>query len=453
MNGKNAAVSRSLFRDFLKYTSTNVLSMVGLSLYILADTYFIANGVGEDGLVALNLVLPVYSLMSGTGLMLGVGGAIRYAVDKGRRAAAVAPAGDGGEGAQSGNPLRGALLMGLMAAVVFLLLGIIFAGPIVRALGAEGGVGPLARTYLTTVLCFAPAFVLNSILLAFIRNDGEPRLAMAAMLTASMSNILLDYVFVFPLGWGIFGAAFATGLSPVISLCVLSSHFWRGKSALSLRGGGAARGWARLLQAGFPTFVAEFCPGLIILLFNTVILRLAGSDGVGAYAVIANVAMVCQSLFSGLGQGIQPLLSYHTGAGRRQEVRRVFGWACGAALLFGVLFFMTGLFAAEPMTALFNREHNPALAALAYEGIPLYFLAFLPMGISVVAVSLFASTGRPKPAFVVAFVRGFAALAPSLLLLSSLFGMRGVWLSVPTAEVIALLLCLILLWRGTKRAE
>ena len=84
MNGKNAAVSRSLFRDFLKYTSTNVLSMVGLSLYILADTYFIANGVGEDGLVALNLVLPVYSLMSGTGLMLGVGGAIRYAVDKGR---------------------------------------------------------------------------------------------------------------------------------------------------------------------------------------------------------------------------------------------------------------------------------------------------------------------------------------------------------------------------------
>lgn len=156
-------VSEHLGRTLARYVSLNVLSMLGLSLYILADTYFIANSVGSEGIVALNIVLPTYSLIDGLGLMLGIGGATRFSIAHGE-----------------GRPEKGSFiftkmfLIGLSLGILFTLAGILAPGAVCRLLGASTDILPLASEYLRTMLDFSLAFLLNSILIAFVRNDGAP---------------------------------------------------------------------------------------------------------------------------------------------------------------------------------------------------------------------------------------------------------------------------------------
>lgn len=211
---------RSCLTNYIKYTTLNVLGMIGLSCYILADTFFVSKGLGAQGLAALNLAIPFYSFIHGSGLMLGMGGATRYSIatSQGRH--------------QEGNLFfTNTLWIGLGLACVFLCCGLFFTGPMARLAGANEDIFQMTQTYLRVILLFSPMFILNDILIAFVRNDGQPRIAMLAMLAGSLSNIFLDYLLIFPFQLGIFGAAFATGLAPVISMGVLSTQFfwvWRG---------------------------------------------------------------------------------------------------------------------------------------------------------------------------------------------------------------------------------
>ena len=170
----------------MRYTSLNVLGMIGLSCYILADTFFIARGLGSDGLAALNIAIPVYSFVHGCGMMLGMGGATKYSIFRGRK------------WNRRGNRIftNTAYLVGIFA-LIFVLMGLGFSGNITSLLGADGEIFEMTKTYLMVVLLFAPAFMTNDFLLCFVRNDGNPGLAMTAMLTGSFANIILDYVFIF----------------------------------------------------------------------------------------------------------------------------------------------------------------------------------------------------------------------------------------------------------------
>ena len=247
-------------RSFFQYVSLNVLGALGLSGYILADTLFVAHRLGTDGLAALNLAISVFGLINGLGLMLGIGG------PPGTPSAA--PRGDGvrADRAFSRALACGGTLGGLLA-----LAGLLWAVPLARLLGAEGAILPMCSVYLRTVLFFAPCFLLNHILTAFVRNDGNPKLAMAAMLLGSLSNIVLDYVFLYPMDMGIFGAALATGIAPVVGLCVSSLHILTRRSHFRLRPfRPALRPLADLAGLGSAAFLNECSSGLVLAVFNLV---------------------------------------------------------------------------------------------------------------------------------------------------------------------------------------
>ena len=202
-------------QEFIKYSSLNVLGMIGLSCYILADTFFVSKALGADGLTALNLAIPVYSFIHGSGLMIGMGGGIKYAIVKSQK-----------DADRADRIFTNAAALMVIIAGIFFLLGIFGTGFLVRLLGADEAVFEMTQTYLKVILLFAPMFMTNNLLLCFIRNDGAPQLSMTAMICGSLSNVVLDYVFMFPLGMGIFGAAFATGLAPVISILILMPFFF-----------------------------------------------------------------------------------------------------------------------------------------------------------------------------------------------------------------------------------
>ena len=204
--------------------------------------------------------------------------------------------------------------------------GALCSARIAGLMGADSQVIELTDIYIKTVLIFAPAFLLNDILLCFVRNDGNPGLSMAAMLGGSLFNVVFDYIFIFPWKLGIFGAALATGLSPVVSVLILSGHFFGKNCGFRLRL--LRPNMSELFSAallGTSSFITEISSGAVIMAFNTVILKIQGNMGVAAYGVIANLSLVTTSIYTGIAQGMQPLVSRAYGKIRQRRRNRFSG--------------------------------------------------------------------------------------------------------------------------------
>lgn len=416
----------SILGQFAKYTSLNVAGMIGLSCYILADTFFISKGLGADGLAALNLAIPVYNFINGTGLMMGMGGATRYSILKGQN-----------EEEKANQYFTTCVKSTILIALLFTLAGVFLSRHITTLLGANEQVFQMTDTYLKVILIFAPMFMMNNVLLCFMRNDGNPRLSMIAMLTGSFSNIVLDYVFIFPFGMGIFGAVLATGFAPIISMGVLSTSILRGKNSFHLgRTEASVRKLGDIMSLGLSSLVSELSSGIVIIVFNFIILGLMGNTGVAAYGVIANISLVVVSMYTGIAQGIQPIVSSSFGAGDWKNVQKVFRYAlvCVLGVSFAV-YLCVCLFAGD-ITAIFNSEGDRVLQETAVYGLRIYFLACPFAGFNIITAVYFSSTDKPLPSQLISLMRGFFVIVPVTFLLSAVLQMTGVWLSFPTAELL-----------------
>ena len=422
---------------FLKYVSANVLGMIGYSCYILADTFFIARGIGADALAALNLVLPAYSLMNGTGLMIGMGAASRYTISSTKP-----------EGTLHRTIFTQALYLAAFAAVIFSSGGIFLPDRIAAVLGANADTIGYATDYIRILLIFSPLFLGNNLLLSFVRNDGAPRLSMTGMIVGSLTNIVLDYVFIYPLGMGMTGAALATATAPVISMLIMSVHFIKKRNhfrpvltRLSL-----VR-WGDICTLGVSSLVTELSSGVVIIVFNYLILGLNGNTGVAAYGILANIALVLVSIYTGIGQGVQPIVSRYAGKDGEEQRRSLRRYALITSLSFALLSYLLIAVFAVPLAELFNREHDPILTDIASNGMRIYFVSLFFSGINIVAAAFLSSADCPKQAFAVSILRGFVLIIPVAWILSVLFGLTGIWMAVPVTEAIVCALALIFLFR------
>ena len=409
---------------FAKYVSQNILGMLGISVYILADTFFISMAEGADGITALNLVLPVYSLIFAVGAMIGVGSAIRFRILRAR--------GDRSADTYFSNAVLWALILG----AVFIAAGIAVPDRIVALLGGDDRIVAVGKDYTAIFMSFAPFFMWNHICNAFVRNDGAPAVAMAATLLSSLFNVVFDYVLMFPMRLGMRGAALATALSPVLGVAICCVHLLSKRSTVRFR-------WARpslrkLLsscQLGISAFVGEISSGVTTVVFNGIILKLAGNVGVAAYGVVANTSLVAAAVFNGVSQGAQPLLSDYYGKGERASVRKVMRLGVGTGMVLAVLIIALVWAIAEPVTAVFNNEGNAELAAYGVTGLRLYFTGFLFAGFNIVGTGILSATESARWAFLASVSRGFVVIILCAFALSYLFGMNGVWLAFPAAEL------------------
>ena len=437
----------SLFPLFFRYVSANVLGMIGFSCYILADTFFIARGIGADALAALNLALPAYSLMNGTGLMIGMGAAARYSLSA----------------AQPKDKIHQTIFthapyLSIPAIAIFSAAGALIPGQIAHVLGANGETIGYATDYLRVLLIFSPLFLGNNLLTCFVRNDGAPGLSMAGMITGSLTNIVLDYVFVYPLGMGMTGAAIATATAPVVSMAVLSAHFIKKNNRFRVLSGVHFSGkcWLDICALGVSSLISELSSGIVIIVFNFLILSLNGNTGVAAYGIIANIALVLVAVFTGIAQGIQPIVSKCAAAGNMKDssensaVRSIRRYALISALLLALIAYTAVTVWSVPIADLFNRDHNPALTEIAAGGMKIYFISLFFSGINIVTASFLSSADRPKRAFAVSILRCFVLIIPAAWILSRLAGLTGIWMAVPVTEGIVCVLALIFLFHLTE---
>lgn len=438
MNNNN-----NLLKQFTRYVSLNVISMIGLSLYILVDTVFIAQGMGENGLTALNLVLPVFMLLNATCQMLGMGGATKFAMETGK-----------GNHKKANSAFNITLGIGIIFAVAFTVIGLFFTKPLTLLLGADGSVFEMAELYLRVLLLFSTAFIVNTTLTAFVRNDKNPRLSMIAMVTGSLSNIVLDYIFIFIFQWGMFGAIFATCLAPVISLCILSTHFIKKKNSFFFKPTRLKiKTVFRIFSLGTPSFITEISSGIVLLVINFTVLGIAGNTGVAAYGIVANLALIGVAVFTGISQGTQPLLSLNYGLGNKKNIRLLYIYAATVAVVLGSIFFILGAIFARNIVLWFADSSNTQLITLAATGIQLYFSAFIVTGINIVTACFFSAVNKPVKGLLLSIFRGFVFVLPIVLVLSNLFGMTGIWISVPVAELLTAVFAVIFAVSHFKKQE
>lgn len=419
-----------IYKKIAHYVTFNVLGMVGLSCYILADTYFVSAALGAVGLAALNFGISIFSIMKGVGLMIGIGGATLYSLFKGE-----------GKEKKANSAFMHALYLAVLASICFLLLGLIFARPVSILLGASDDTLALTVTYMRTFLLFAPLFILNDIMIAFIRNDNNPKLAMIAMLISSLSNIVLDYIFIFPCSMGIFGAALATGFSPLISLAILSVHFLQKKNSFSLKRVSFQPNIAlKTSLLGFSTLIGELASAIALIAFNLVILNMEGTVGVAAYGIVANIALIATAVFTGIAQGIQPLSSTYFGSQDFHSLKVVLKTALiitgiVASFVYLIIYLFT-----TPIVEIFNAEGNTALAEIAFHGIRIYFIGYFFAGFNIIAASFFSAISSTKEGMIISICRSVLLLLPILFFLSDLLQTTGAWLSFPLTEFLVMLL-------------
>ena len=409
-----------------------MLGMVGMSVYILADTYFISVAVGADGITALNLVLPIYNIIFAIGAMMGVGSAIRFVVERNKKS----PDADG--------YFFHALVWAFIISLFFIFVGLFLPDKLIALLGGDAQIVATGKNYTRIFMCFAPFFMWNYICNAFVRNDGNPSIAMSATLFSSLFNIVFDYIFIFPCGLGMFGAALATGFSPFVSILVLLTHLRRPSRGFHLvKTPLRVSRVPSLCAPGLSSLIGEIASGVVLLLFNLVLLRLSGNTGVAAYGVVANLALVGIAVFTGLCTGIQPLVSRSSGLGDREQLRRLFRWGICTALGIAAVLCVSVFLGAEPLTAVFNSEHDPQLAAYAESGLRIYFTGFLFAGVNMVTAAFFSASDKTVQGFAISLLRGVIAVPPILFPLAWALGVDGVWLTFPMVELVTAVAALV----------
>lgn len=418
---------------YFKYFFPTMCAALSTSVYILFDTIFIGQGVGSKGLTALNISLPIYSIYFGTGLLIGIGGSTLMSIEKGR-----------GRQDKADKIFTLSFILGLILATIYCIIGFIFLEEIALVLGATKEIMPFVKEYMVVVVIGTIPFVMGSVMAPFIRADKAPKKAMFAVIFSGFLNIILDYIFVFPLNMGMRGAAIATVFSYTISYLILLTHLLSKNNTLKFRKGFYKLSYiTRIFKCGLPSLFIEVSLGFVIFIFNIQILKIIGDYGVTAYSIISNTGIIAVALFNGISQTIQPLISINMGANLKERATRLRNLGLSTALAIGVAFFILCIVFPEQIVRIFVKSTGEVLA-IAINSIRIYATAFIIMGINMVSGAYFQSIELAKESFIIAFCRGLLFVSICVFVLPLFIGINGVWLSVPIGELLTLIVTVIL---------
>lgn len=424
-----------LKKIFIRYLIPGILSSLAISLYIFVDTMFVGIGVGRDGLTALNVTVPLFTLFTSLYLCIGIGGANILSLDKAN------------DGENSNRIFTTALLFTLFIGIMVSILGVLFIDPIGRVLGATSDISYLFRDYFGILVGFTWAFLISGVLGCFIRNDGAPKLVMTATVVANITNVVLDYIFIFEWNLGIKGAVIATVISPLVNILILSTHFLKKNNTLKLCKVKFDFGLlGRILNNGFGTLLLEISRGVSIFIFNNILVRLGGNIYVASYGIILNVSYVIICIFSGIAQSIQPIVSINYGHSLIKRAKRVFIYGFITSIFIGVSSFLIALMFSENISSLFINNDFELLSITTY-GMKIYFIGCIFMAFNIVTIYFFQSINQSQKSILISLCSGILFIILGFLVLVPIFKINGVWFVYPFSEFLGCLVCLLIIKR------
>ena len=434
-----------LMKRFFKFVVPSIISMWIFSLYTMVDGVFVSRGVGEIALRAVNLSMPFTSFIFILGILLATGTSTIISIALGQ-----------GDLERARGYFNQNLVVTGAASLLLTLLVLLNLDAVARFLGATPDTLVYVKEYVGTIAVFAVFFTVSYNLEVQVKANGAPHISTVGVISCALMNVVLDAVFVLVFHWGVWGAAFATGLAQVTSTAVFSGYFFTHRQRLRFQPfRWELSAYRRILPLGLSEGLNELSNGLVIFLFNHIILRVIGENGLTPYTIISYVNTLVLMTMTGIGQGIQPLVSFHLGAGERPVCHRLLRYGVTLALTLSVLFFLL-VEVGDNFIVGFFLDHESPMFDYSISALGLYAFSFLPLGLNVVTAAFFTAVERPAFALSISFGRSLVLMAGSLLVLSTLFGDTGIWLSTLCSELLCLCLtafCALRYRQGLRRVS
>lgn len=422
----------NLKKLYFRFLIPSLGSAMVMSIYTLTDAVVIGKGVGADALAALSITTPLLCILMSMGILFGVGGSVQMNVSRG-----------------TGNHDRANRFFTLSfftLALISLILWIVYGtgiSPILRLMGANDTLYPYAVSYMKYIDMFLPVAVFSNYFAIFVRADGDPNRAMAGVLLGGAVNIVLDIVFVFPCSMGIGGAALASVLGMVVQVTVGVTHFFSKKNGLKfIKPKHVFSSVGQIIGNGISSFFNELANGFIVLLFNVQILKYCGDSALSVYSVISNCVILVNSLFTGVGQTIQPIIATNYGAGKWERIKGIRRMSYLTIILMGAVFSLSGILFPLGICGVF-MEVSGDIEMLAQSAIRTYFIAFLPMGINLLSSYYLQSVLSVRRSLCISLLRNIVLSSLAILTFPLMFGGSSLWFVMPIVEAAVLVVSII----------
>lgn len=423
-----------------------LIAMFFNSLLNICDGMFVGHGVGPDALAAINIVVPMFLLTTGLGLMFGIGASviasIKLAEDNVKAARII---------------MTQAFIAGSVIFAVIIGFVLLWHRPLLYLFGCSQPLESFATDYLMWLLPGFIFFYLQCAGMMLVRLDGSPKFAMSIQITVAVINIFLDWLMVFPLKMGIAGASVATSFSCVVGGCMVLIYFLRFSSSLKfykLKRSRKSlmltlRNVAGICRIGFATFVTEMALGVMIVTGNYVFLSYIGENGVAAFSVGCYLFPLIFSLSNAVAQSAQPIISFNYGAGNSQRVTHTLSLSLLSGAVCGMIVSLCMWIGAPELAAIFLPSDSVAFG-YAISGLPLLGISAFFFSLNIVMIGYYQSIERAMRSTVYTVLRGIVFLIPSFIVMPRLFGFQGLWLSIPVAETITAVTIMICFWYHRK---
>lgn len=430
--------------EFKKYLLPSMFTMMLMAVYTFTDTYVVGQKLGAVALGAVGVCTPVLTISYAFGFLFGMGGCSCYAIARGQGKKEKA-------NKIFSTAVFGTLVFGITAAIILN----IFARSFAYFLGANEQNINYTMQYLRVMLVYIPGFMMDIVMMCFMKNEGHPNIAMIATVAGTFMNVVLDFLFVFGFNWGMFGAAFATAFCSGIGCCINISAAYAKKMNIRFNKSSVdLKIIPTILKNGAGVLVLESSSGIVTFVFIAQSQKLYGAVGAAVYTIIMNWSLICINLVMGVAQAAQPLLGLAYGKGRQDYVRDYLNYSIIGSLLLGILFLILGYSLTEELVSVFASD-NQEVVGLAASGLRLYLPAYFLMDLGIVIGYYFQSLGMALPSLLVMLSRGVLLPCICAFLVPSIFGKQGLWLAVPISEFLTSALALILfkVEKNKKRLE
>ena len=415
--------------------------MVFTSIYGVVDGLFVSNYVGKVPFAAINLVMPFIMILGGIGFMIGTGGSALVSKTLGE-----------GDREKANRYFTMMIYLSLICGVAASVIGFVFIRPISYLLGATDAMIGDCVLYGRVIFLFTTAFMMQNVFQSFLVTAEKPRLGLLATVGAGVTNMALDALFIAGFGWGVEGAAFATGISQIVGGILPLVYFLRPNSSLLKITRTKLEGRPVLLAVtnGSSELMSNISASVVSMIYNFQLMKFAGEDGVAAYGVLMYVQFVFVALFIGYAIGSAPIIGYHYGAMNHRELKNMLKKSIVIMSISGVIMAVLAQALALPLAKVFVG-YDEGLFDMTVHAFRVFSFSFILAGINIFASSFFTALNNGAVSAAISFLRTLVFQSASVIVLPMIWGLDGIWLSITVAEVFALIISVTFL--VTKRKK
>ena len=436
-------MKKTLKQSYYKYLIPTLLAMVMFSTYTMVDGIFVGQGVGALGLAAVNVSMPFVTLSFSLAILISIGSLNLITYQLGR-----------GDKQRADEYFTLCLFLSLIVAISISILGFIFLDPIINLLGATDQIRSLVYDYLHIIMIFTPFYVMAYVFEIMVKADGIPQLSTILMVFSAFINIFLDYIFIFKYLMGVKGAAIATGLAQVFATVGYLVYFLSKRAKLKI-----VRFKIKTFMVketvifGIPAFLAELSTGFIILIFNNVLERTYGVDGLTAFSVISYIMTFVVNMMLAINQASQPLISYNYGRRSKKNLETMKRYVRITVGIISSILFILIMLMPEFFIRVFISNPSMDLLEFSKKSLRIFSTSFLILGFNITNAGFMSSVKLPRYDFYISTLRGYVIVSILLIILPRLLGKEIIWYVLSISELITLFLSIYLIGKMKKSLD